>query len=91
MADKVFTATDLKLSRMVCASSGDIHDSLGTAIVSIECPYQFLDSGDSVISQLGKGILTIQDEIGNLPANIQTALQDLDIYIKAQAMSQEGM
>jgi hypothetical protein len=92
MADKVFTASGLKMEKLVFTIyGGDIYDSSGSAVVSVEQLYCYHDDQEDVINQLGRGSVVVRNDIGLLPANIQAALQELDTYMKAQALTKEGM
>lgn len=84
MADKTWTAADLKLGplKITPKPGGMLH---------IERRYTFLDSGGGALTQIKGGRLLMDVELSALPANIQAALTAINTYTKNQALIQEGM
>jgi len=83
MADKTWTATDLELGRLVIhARDGEVH---------LERRYKFLDSGGLVIPQIAGGRVVEDIPVASIPANILSALQELNTWTKDKALAQEGM
>ena len=80
---KIVTADDLELGKMTLSPEG--------TTVRFEARYVFLDAGDAVISNLTGKRVIVQDEQINLPANIQTAITDINTWLYDLALVQEGM
>ena len=91
MADKIVTAVSLKLGDVACSIDGDVHDVGETAIIDLSAPFTYLDSGDNPIPDLRRGKINVNVVMSSLPANIKTALKDIDTYLNDQALLQEGM
>ena len=83
MADKIWTATDLKLGSLSISHQDD-----GT--FHIERRYHFLD-GQAILEDIKIGRLVIDIHISQVPTNILTALQEIDVWTKQKALEQEGM
>lgn len=80
---KTITAEDVQLGKLTLARNGtNLH---------YERRYQFLDSSDGVIDILAGGRIVGDIQIASLPANISTALAEIDAWTYAQALAQEGM
>ena len=93
MADKnfSFTASDLLLGNMTCGSEGDLFDSAGTATITIEVPYNYLDSGDVIIAPLGRSKLSLTKQMSELTTEVQDAVRTLSTFVKGEALAKEGM
>ncbi len=83
MADKTWTAVDLKMGKMTIIRRGDT--------LSLERRYQFLDINGGVLEEIAVGRLNVSELIADVPATILDALQVLDTWTKNQALEQEGM
>jgi hypothetical protein len=92
MTDRVYTATNVcgSIILFYCNPMEDLSDSLGTASVTLEYPYHFIYSQGNILPFAEKRV-RISDQMVNLPVNIQTALIDLQTYMKNEAFDQEGM
>lgn len=83
MADKIWTATDVKMEKLVITRNG--------SVLTFERRYQFLDSGGEILDQISGGRIVEDIEFSALPPNIQTALQSIDAWTKNKALVAEGM
>ena len=83
MTDKVWTATDVRLGKLAILPQG--------SDLQIERRYEFLDADGEVLTQIAGGRVVASVAFASLPANIKTALLDIDAWTKAQALAQEGM
>lgn len=83
MADKTWTATDLKLGKLAILKTGEN--------VHIERRYQFLDSGGAVLGGIAGGRVVEDILWADIPASIQDALVEIDTWMKSKALAQEGM
>lgn len=83
MADKTWTAIDLLMGKMTIIRRENT--------LSLERRYQFLDSGDNVLTEIATSRLNVNELITDVPASILAALATLDVWTKNQALEQEGM
>lgn len=84
MADKTWTAADLKLGSLKInpRNSGEIH---------IERRYVFLNGVGDEMPQIKGGRLVANVNVSSLPSEVAGALQTIDVWTKNQALIQEGM
>ena len=83
MADKIWTATDVTMGKLIITRNG--------SVLTFERRYQFLDSNGEILDQISGGRIVEDIEFASLPANIQTALQSIDVWTKDKALIAEGM
>jgi hypothetical protein len=83
MADKTWTAVDLRMDRLSIAREG--------SELVIERRYAFLDAEGAELTQIAPGRLVRRVALAEVPAGVLSALQALDTYTKNQALQQEGM
>ncbi len=83
MADKTWTATDLQM--------GKLGVNVIDGILYLERRYVFLDTNGDVLEQIAGGRVTDVIAWADVPANIKTALADVDTWTKNKALTQEGM
>jgi len=80
---KIITAVDIAQGKLVIQKQG--------SSLHIERRYQFLDAGANVIDNLAGGRVVAAVAIASLPANIASALAEIDAWTYNQALNQEGM
>lgn len=86
MAEKIWTATDIKLGPLKITPQDDINNT-----IHIERRYLFVDASDNTLTQIAGGRVVIDIPFAELPASVRTALQDIDAWTKNQALEQEEM
>lgn len=80
---KTWTATDLELGKLVIYRAGtNLH---------VERRYQFVDAGGAILDQIAGGRVVEEIAISAVPANILSALEEIDTWTKTKALQQEGM
>ncbi len=84
MADKTWTATDLRLGKLAINPTGN-------GSLHIERRYVFLDAGGDVMPEITGGRLVLDVELSDIPAAILSALQTIDTWTKNQALAKEEM
>jgi len=86
MADKIWTAADVKLGPLKITPRNDKAKTM-----HIERRYGFIDAEGNVLAQVAGGRVVADIPFAELPASIRAALQDIDAWTKSQALEQEGM
>lgn len=86
MPDKMWTAMGLRLGPLKITPQNDADNTL-----HIERRYLFVGADDNVLTQIAGGRVVVDIPFAELPANIRSALQDIDTWTKNQALEQEGM
>lgn len=81
---KTWTASDIKMStiRMGVDDTGTLNAVQG---------YSFVDDTGAVIKVLPGGSVSISVLFADLPANLQTALTEINTYMYQEALTKEGM
>lgn len=83
MADKTWTAVDVVLGKLTIHRLGDA--------LQIERRYKFLDINGEALEQIAGGRILETVLIVEIPANILSALQEIDNWTKTKALQKEGM
>jgi len=83
MADKTWTAVDLELGKLTIHRFGNN--------LQVESRYKFLDAQGEILAQIAGGRVTETVMIADVPANILSALQEIDAWRKTKALEKEGM
>jgi hypothetical protein len=84
MANKTWTATDLRMDRLTLSRDG-------ATTLRLERRYTFVDASGAELTHIAGGRLVREVAFTSLPTNIQQALQAIDVYTKQQALAEEGM
>ena len=80
---KTWTATDLKMGAMRLELIG--------ADLALKQGYSFKDEEGTVIDALPKQVISYLIPFASLPAEMQTALAQINNYMYALALQEEGM
>lgn len=89
---KSWTATDVRMKWIsVLTDSGDVFDSSASANLCLEGDYCFEDSEGQAISELPLKRFLESSVMGDLPIDVQAAIQTLHDYYATQARADEGM
>jgi hypothetical protein len=83
MANKTWTAADLRMDRLTLSKEG--------TTLRIERRYTFVDAGGSELTQIAGGRLVREVPIASVPQNILDGLQAIDAWTKSEALAQEGI
>ena len=83
MANKTWTATDLRLDRLTLSKEG--------TTLRVERRYTFVDAGGAELTQIAGGRLVREVPLTSVPQNILNGLQAIDTWTKNEALTQEGM
>ncbi len=89
MASKSWTATDLQLGTLTVRATP--HPDTENPAINFQQRYEFLDSGDLVISQIAGGKYVDNIELGDIPSTVLDALQTINNWLYQRCLDQEGM
>lgn len=81
--DKTWTAADVVLGKLTIIRAGQD--------LTLERRYKFLDGENEVLEQIAGRRVQKTIPIVDIPANILSALQEIDDWTKQKALEQEGM
>ena len=85
MADKTWTATDLKMGTLRLK-----RDDEDSTLFVME-GYSYVDSGGNVIEDLPQKTISVAVNYSDIPASVATCLLTIFDYVYQQALIKEGM